>query len=85
MNKKTLFYIVIYGFAIYGGFYLYNNTKKAYARVILKNGFASGGEAPLLEFDKEYLKAWSKAIKSKLGSFTYNKVNYNTNGGKAIK
>jgi uncharacterized protein YxeA len=85
MNKKTLFYIVIYGVAIYGGFYLYNNTKKAYARVILKNGFASGGEAPLLEFDKEYLKAWSKAIKSKLGSFTYNKVNYNTNGGKAIK
>ena len=45
MNKKTLFYVALYAVAVYGGWYLYNNTKKAYAHVILNEGLAGGGEA----------------------------------------
>jgi hypothetical protein len=85
MNKKTIFYIGLYAVAVYGAWYLYNNTKKAYAHVILNAGLAGGGEAALLNFDKEYLKAWSKAAKSKSSIFTYNGISYSSMGGKVIK
>jgi hypothetical protein len=85
MNKKTIIYIGLYAVAVYGAWYLYNNTKKAYAHVILNAGLAGGGEATLLNFDKEYLKAWSKAAKSKSSTFIYNGTNYSAMGGKAIK
>jgi hypothetical protein len=85
MNKKAILYVGIYAVVAYGAWYLYNNTKKAYAAIILKAGMAGGGEAALLAFDKAYLKPWAMAVKAKAASFTYNGVNYNTNGGKAIK
>lgn len=85
MNKKTAFYIGIYAVVAYGAWYLYNNTKKAYAHVILNSGSAGGGEAALLAFDKEFLKSWAKSVKSKAPTFLYQDKTYNTNGGKAVK
>lgn len=85
MNKKTLLYIALYGVAVYGGWYLYNNTKKAYAAKILKAGLAGGGEAALLTFDKEYLKNWAMAAKTGAPTFEYKGVVYNSKGGKVLK
>lgn len=85
MNKKTLLYVGIYAVVAYGGWYLYSNTKKAYANKILKAGLAGGGEAPLLQFDKGFLKAWAGAAKSGQTTFMYNGVSYNSKGGKAVK
>lgn len=85
MNKKILFYIGVYGIIAYGGWYLYSNTKKAYAHKILNAGFYGGGEALLLGFDKEFLKAWASATKKNADSFIYNGIKYNSKGGKAIK
>jgi hypothetical protein len=85
MNKKTFFYIALYAAAAYGGWYLYNNTKKAYAAKILKAGLAGGGEAALLAYDKEYLKNWAIAAKMGATTFEYKGVVYNSKGGKALK
>jgi hypothetical protein len=85
MNKKTIFYIGIYAAVAYGGWYLYNNTKKAYATKILKAGLAGGGEDALLAFDKDYLKEWSIAAKTGAPNFMYKGVNYVSKGGKALK
>ncbi len=85
MNKKTLLYVGIYAVVAYGGWYLYSNTKKAYASKILKAGLAGGGEAPLLKFDKGYLKAWAGAAKSGQATFMYNGATYNSKGGLAVK
>lgn len=85
MNKKTAFFIGLYAVLAYGGWYLYTNSKKAYAHKILNAGLSGGGEAALLGFEKEYLKAWAMAAKSGAQTFTYNGVNYNSKGGKAVK
>lgn len=85
MNKKTAFFIGLYAVVAYGAWYLYSNTKKAYINKILKEGLAGGGEAALLGFEKEYLKAWAMAAKTGAQTFTYNGINYNSKGGKAIK
>lgn len=85
MNKKTFFYIALYAAAAYGGWYLYNNTKKAYARTILKEGMAGGGEAALLAFGKNYLKPWAMAAKAKQPTFTFEGKVYNTKGGKLLR
>lgn len=85
MNKKTIFYVALYAVAVYGGWYLYSNTKKAYAHKILNAGLAGGGEKALLAFDKAYLKAWAEAAKTKADTFMYNGVSYKSKGGTAIR
>ena len=81
MNKKTIFYVGLYAVAAYGAYYLYNNTKKAYARIILDKGMAGGGQAKLLAFDKGYLKAWAMSAKANQATFLYEGKTYNTKGG----
>jgi hypothetical protein len=85
MNKKTFLYIGIYAVAAYGAYYLYSNTKKAYASIILKAGMAGGGEAALLAFGKNYLKPWAMAAKAKQPTFLFEGNTYNTKGGKIVK
>lgn len=85
MNKKTLLYIGIYAVVAYGGWYLYSNTKKAYARIILDSGMAGGGLESLLGFGKNYLKPWAMAAKSKQATFVFEGKSYNTKGGKIVR
>ena len=85
MNKKTIFYVGLYAVAAYGAYYLYNNTKKAYARIILKEGMAGGGFAGLLVFGKNYLKPWAMAAKAKQPTFEFEGKTYNTKGGMLVK
>lgn len=85
MNKKTIFYVSLYAVAAYGAYYLYNNTKKAYARTILKEGMAGGGFAGLLVFGKNYLKPWAMAAKAKQPTFLFEGKTYNTKGGMIVK
>ena len=81
MSKKALLYIGIYAVVAYGGWYLYSNTKKAYARIILDSGMAGGGLEGLLPFGKNYLKPWAMAAKSKQSTFVFEGKTYNTKGG----
>ncbi len=85
MNKKTIFYVGIYAVAAFGAYYLYNNTKKAYARIILDKGMAGGGLAALLTFGKNYLKPWAMAAKAKQPTFEFEGKTYNTKGGMIVK
>jgi len=89
MNKKTLLYVGIYAVVAYGGWYLYNNTKKAYVKKILSGGIVSGvsasDEAALLTYEKGFLKSWSIGLKDKSETFTYNGKNYYTKGGRGVR
>jgi hypothetical protein len=85
MNKKTIFYVGLYAVAAYGAYYLYNNTKKAYARIILDKGMAGGGQAALLAFGKNYLKPWAMAAKANQPTFLFEGKTYNTKGGMIVK
>jgi hypothetical protein len=83
-NGKTLFYIGIYAIAGYGVYY-YFFSKKRYAQIIVNSGSYKSGIEPILSFDKPYLKAWSKAVKSSQPTFFFNRKEYSTQGGSIKK
>jgi hypothetical protein len=84
MNKKLIIGILAFGGIGYAAYRYFNNTKKAYATIIVRGG-ASANFDKLLTFDKPYLKAWSMAVKSKQPSFTLNGLIFNTQGGSTKK
>jgi hypothetical protein len=85
MNKKTFLYVGVYAVVAYGAYYLYNNTKKAYALTILKEGKAGGGLVGLFQFGKNFLKPWAMAAKAKKPTFEFEGKNYNTQGGTVVR
>jgi hypothetical protein len=85
MNKKTIFYVGLYAVAAFGAYYLYNNTKRAYALTILKEGKAGGGLKGLFQFGKNFLKPWAMAAKAKQPTFEFEGKNYNTQGGMVVR
>jgi hypothetical protein len=84
MNNKTLLWVAILGGASYVA-YMLLFQKKMYAQTIVNSGKYSGGVNSLLDFDKLFLKAWSKASKSGNATFIFNGKEYNTEGGRAKK
>lgn len=84
MNKKLIIGILAFGGIGYAAYRYFNNTKKAYATIIVRGG-ASANFDKLLTFDKPYLKAWSMAVKSKQPTFMYNGLLMNTQGGATKK
>jgi hypothetical protein len=83
-TSKTLIYVGIYAVVAYG-VYAYLFSKKSYAKIIANSGNYSKGVEELMNFGKDYLKVWSKAIKSGQPSFVLNGANYSTIGGKKQK
>jgi hypothetical protein len=80
MNNNTKSIIVLVVFAGVG-FYVYTNTKRYYANVIVNKGKYGSGVDALMTFDKDFLKVWSKASKKNEPTFTLNGKIFNTQGG----
>lgn len=72
--------LVIIG-AAGGGYYYYRHTNQYYANVIIKSGKSSNYPV-LVKFDKKYLAAWAKGVKSGSETFTLDGSEYFTQGGK---
>jgi len=52
--------------------------------IINANKFA-GARSVLQSFNADFISAWADSVLNKKSTFTYNKKQYNSNGGKAIK
>lgn len=86
MNKNIqgLIAVVIVGAIVFVVYKKFGNTKKGDASYIVSSGKHGNIEA-LMTFDKDYINAWAKAIRSKQETFTLKGVTYNTKGGKIVK
>lgn len=82
MIKNNWILILSIGAIASGGYYLYTNTKKHYANVIVNKGKYGRGVDALMTFDKPFLKAWAKAARSGATIFEYNGKKINTQGGR---
>lgn len=84
MNKNTkgiVMIAVIAGIG-FGGYQFFFNSKRAYAKAISK--YTGIGFMQYMTFDKDYLKARAKALKSSSSTFTLNGKTYDVSSGKAI-
>lgn len=82
-NVKGIIGVVVVGALVYGVYMLTYGKKHHYATIILKFGKSQGTMAQLHTFDVDFLKAWAKASKNNLPTFSLNGKTYNTQGGTA--
>ena len=82
---KGLYWALGFAGAGFGFYKLYWDTQKRYAQVIIKNGYYHSDVSNLLSYDKPYVKAWAKAAQIHSRTFSYNGVDYSTNGGLIVK
>lgn len=83
MNKNTkgIVTIAVIAGIGFGGYQYFFNSKRAYAKTISK--YTGIGFMQYMTFDKDYLKARAKALKSGSDTFTLNGKTYNSDSGKS--
>ena len=82
-NKgKTIYWVLGFGVAAYGVYYLYF-SKSAKANTIIKTGNFSSGKSALMDFGNNFLTPWARAAKNGEPTFMFQGKAYNTNGGRA--
>lgn len=86
MNKtaKGIIAVIVVAGVVYGAYKLSFKNKRAMARFIVKKGMAAN-LTTLMTFDEGYVKEWYKGVKANKPTFTYNGVEYNTQGGIKVK
>ena len=85
VNNKTIVMVIGTAVIVFAAYKYFWDSKKHYSQVILSAGMYGSGAAALESFDKEYLKQWAKAAKSKIDTFVYSGRSFNTKGGTAKK
>ena len=95
MKTKNILAVLLIGSALgVGGFFIYKKsvikknpfeymTDDQLAKYIFDSG-NHGSKDTLIEFERDYLVKWAKAIKAGETTFTYGPKEYNTKGGKAV-
>jgi hypothetical protein len=82
---STMLWVLIIGGGSFAFYKYYWDSQKRYAQLIIKNGYYKSDISNLLSYDKAYVKAWAKAAQIHSSTFSYNGVDYNTNGGLIVK
>lgn len=84
MNKNTkgIVTIAVIAGIGFGGYQFFFNSKRAYAKAISK--YTGIGFMQYMTFDKDYLKARAKALKSGNATFVLSGKTYEANSGKAV-
>lgn len=82
-NTKGIIAVVGVGAVVLAAILISKGSKSSYANIIIKAGKYGRGLNELITFDKEFLKAWSQAVKNNQDKFFVQGSNHNTQGGRS--